>query len=438
LKEIKAFGHGGAGEDEILWIKPYRAGSFYFAPVDYKGGLQYCEVEREVANYHINNIKNGFTAGALINFNNGALMEDEEQQISIENRIEEKFAGTSNAGKFILAFNPDKESAATVDTLSQEAAHNQYQFIAEEAQEKILVSHRVTSPMLLGIKDNTGLGNNADELKTAYHLFEATVVNVFRILLTENLRLILDAYDKDRDIYFVPLALTQEPEAEETPEAPTEEVEEVQPTGDIELSSQRPVFSSLDEQAMLINMIGLGEEENALDDEYELIDVDWSDDEDTDADLEAMLNAGDIMLDANADSSQDSPKFKVRYMYRSTSSDKPSGESRPLCKTLMSKGLIYRKEDIKAISSNGGAEANGQSYDVFLHKGGANCQHGWERQIYMKRTKKDGSPWGGGAMNGVKRSKVYQAIKGKAKINKAADKKAYTAPRDTPTKGYKK
>jgi hypothetical protein len=32
---------------------------------------------------------------------------------------------------------------------------------------KIMVAHRIISPMLLGIKDNTGLGNNAEELKTA-------------------------------------------------------------------------------------------------------------------------------------------------------------------------------------------------------------------------------------------------------------------------------
>ena len=44
---------------EILVIRPYRAGYYYYSPVDYQGGIPYAELEEEVANYHINNIKNG-------------------------------------------------------------------------------------------------------------------------------------------------------------------------------------------------------------------------------------------------------------------------------------------------------------------------------------------------------------------------------------------
>jgi hypothetical protein len=36
----------------------------------------------------------------------------------------------------------------------------------ESAQAKILFAHRIVSPMLLGIKDGSGFGNNAEEIKT--------------------------------------------------------------------------------------------------------------------------------------------------------------------------------------------------------------------------------------------------------------------------------
>ena len=38
-----------------------------------------------------------------------------------------------------------------------------------------MVAHRIVSPMLLGIKDQSGLGNNADEIKTASLLMDNTV-----------------------------------------------------------------------------------------------------------------------------------------------------------------------------------------------------------------------------------------------------------------------
>jgi hypothetical protein len=161
---IPAFGYSNEGI-EILYIRPYRAGFYYYSPVDYQGGLQYAELEEEVANYHLNNIKNGMSPSMLINFNNG--VPTEEERYMIESRIGEKFSGTSNAGKFILAFNDNKEMSATIEPVQLSDASDQYQFLADEAMRKLMVAHRVTSPMLLGIKDQSGLGNNADELKTA-------------------------------------------------------------------------------------------------------------------------------------------------------------------------------------------------------------------------------------------------------------------------------
>ena len=52
-----------------------------------------------------------------------------------------------------------------------------------------MVAHRIVSPMLLGIKDQTGLGNNAEELKTASILLDNTVRRPFQELM-------LDAFDK--------------------------------------------------------------------------------------------------------------------------------------------------------------------------------------------------------------------------------------------------
>ena len=50
-KRISAFGKSKDGI-EILYIRPYRAGFYYYSPVDYQGGLQYAELEEEIANYH--------------------------------------------------------------------------------------------------------------------------------------------------------------------------------------------------------------------------------------------------------------------------------------------------------------------------------------------------------------------------------------------------
>lgn len=199
LTRIPAFGFSNAAI-EILYIKPYRAGYKYYSPVDYQGGLQYAELEEEIANYHINNIQNGLSPSMLINFNNGT--PDAEQRDAIENSIINKFSGSSNAGRFILAFNDSKELAATIEPVQLSDAHQQYQFLSDESMRKVMVSHRIVSPMLVGIKDNSGLGNNAEELQTASVLMDNTVIRPMQVTILDELEKILEYNGIELDIYF--------------------------------------------------------------------------------------------------------------------------------------------------------------------------------------------------------------------------------------------
>tara|TARA_R100000734_G_C3312996_1_gene104196 strand:+ start:677 stop:1939 length:1263 start_codon:yes stop_codon:yes gene_type:complete len=198
-KKIPAFGTSNAGL-EILYIKPYRAGFYYYSPVDYQGGLQYAELEEEIANYHINNIQNGLAPSMLINFNNG--VPTEEQREMIERSIHEKFSGSSNAGRFILAFNDSKDLAASIEPVILSDAHEQYRFLSDESMRKVMISHRIVSPMLVGIKDTTGLGNNAEELQTASILMDNTVIRPMQVTILDELEKILMYNGIELDIYF--------------------------------------------------------------------------------------------------------------------------------------------------------------------------------------------------------------------------------------------
>ena len=198
-KRIPAFGTSKSGL-EILYIKPYRAGFYYYSPVDYQGGLQYAELEEEIANYHINNIQNGLAPSMLINFNNG--VPTEEQRSLIEQNIQEKFSGSSNAGRFILAFNDSKELSASIEPVILSDAHEQYKFLSDESMRKVMVSHRIVSPMLVGIKDNTGLGNNAEELQTASLLMDNTVIRPMQVTILDELEKVLMYNGIELDIYF--------------------------------------------------------------------------------------------------------------------------------------------------------------------------------------------------------------------------------------------
>ena len=370
---------------EILYVKPYKAGMYYYSTPDYQGGLQYAELEEEVSNYHLNNILNGLAPSMLINFNNG--IPDEEKQTVIESKIKSKFSGSSNAGKFILAFNDDKESAADITPVQLSDAHNQYQFLSEESQKKIMVSHRVVSPMLLGVKDSSGLGNNADELKQATILMDNTVIRPFQELLIDAFDRILAVNNISLNLYFKTLQPLEFTDLENVHDQETREEE----TG-VKMSKD---FNVLEE---------LGEDEDLS--KWDLIDerkVDYNTEKELDAEINE-LNEPSLLSKVwnlattgtarpNAKSKQDGEnkegfKYKVRYQYAPLSA---KAESRSFCKKMVATKKIYRKEDIQQMSNksvNAGWGLNGaDNYDIWLYKGGGDCHHFWMRKTYRAKKK---------------------------------------------------
>ena len=430
LKRIPAFGTSKEGL-EILYIKPYRAGFKYYSPVDYQGGTQYAELEEEISNFHLNNILNGLAPSMLINFNNGT--PDPEQREMIERRIYEKFSGSSNAGKFILAFNDNPETAASIEPVQLSDAHQQYEFLSNESSKKIMVSHRIVSPMLFGIKDDTGLGNNADELKTASILFDNLVIKSFQGLLIDAFDRILAYNEISLHLYFKTLQPLEFVDLENVEDEETKEEE----TG-VKLSKEDDFRDSIAQ-----DLIDLGEDEEELLKDFDLVDeseVDYEFDDEMDELIEqtndevklARVGKATPYRESDQDGKTPASKllgytFLVRYYY---SPNRVKATSREFCKKMVKAKKVYRKEDIKAmdqIAVNAGFGKSGSdTYSIWLYKGGARCEHYWSRRTYLR---KDGNKSLG--------KKLYDSeAKRRGFIAPKNAKKVAIKPKDMPYKGY--
>ena len=242
LKKIPAFGTSRE-KIEIYIVKPYLSSYEYFSPVDYSGALPYVELENEIADYLLNETKNSFSGTKVINFNNG--IPDNEARDMITRDVKQKLTG-SRGQKVIVAFNENAESKTTVEDISLNDAPAHYEYLANEAMHKILVGHRITSPMLLGIKESgNGLASNADEIKNASQLFQSTVINNYQDELLDCLSEIMELNGEVPEMYFItsqPIEFTSEDqEADYTDnkekEAPVSK-EEAKKEDDTNLSAQ--------------------------------------------------------------------------------------------------------------------------------------------------------------------------------------------------------
>ena len=472
LRRIPAFGMSKEGL-EILYVKPYRSGYKYYSPPDYEGGTQYAELEQEISNYHLNNILNGLAPSMLINMNNGTPSPEERELI--EQRIYQKFSGTSNAGKFILSFNDDPSTAATIEPIQLSDAHNQYQFLSDESSKKIMVAHRVVSPMLLGVKDNTGFGSNADELKTASILMDNMVIRPFQTLLINAFDKILAYNNISLHLYFKTLQPLEFTDLTNVTDAETREEEtgvklkkidgqEVYSTKEEAIEKAKELdcegYHEHEENGMtwfmpckdhkeateLDKFINLGENEEDILKEYDLIDeheVDYDLDDELNENINQLNNEVKLAKVGKAtpykESEQDGKSKKkddvtylVRYMY--TKAPGEADSSREFCIEMMKANKVYRKEDIIAMDDQevnpgfqkGGKENPGGTYSIWLYKGGARCFHRWTRKIYAR---KDGERSLGSTIS------TNKAIKDGFKP-KANPKKVAIAPRNMEYEGY--
>lgn len=215
--KIPAFGTSNE-KREILWVKNYAPGKYYYSIPDWISALQFSQVEAELSNLHINNIENGFLPLVMVNMNNG--IPAPEERDTIEDLIERKFTGTRNAGRFMISFNDDAANKPTIDTIQIENLHEKFQYVADYAQDRILVAHRITSPLLFGIRTaNNGFSSQSEEMKTAYSIMQTMTVNPFQNLIINTITAALDegGYEGS-ELYFeqlTPLAILSQ-QAEET------------------------------------------------------------------------------------------------------------------------------------------------------------------------------------------------------------------------------
>ena len=199
---IQAFNvNDRTGASQLLYSGLYSPNMDVYHTPDYIAANNWAMVDQKVSEFHLNNISNGFSGSYMINFANG--VPTQEERLALERSLANKFSGASNSGKMVITFSDDKTRTPEIFPISVSNADKQYLALQELLVQNILTGHRVTSPMLLGIKSETGLGSNVDELNAAFEVYLNTVVKPFQIHIIKVLAKIFKINNMDLPISFV-------------------------------------------------------------------------------------------------------------------------------------------------------------------------------------------------------------------------------------------
>jgi hypothetical protein len=384
---------------EVLYIQQYSVGMKYYSYVDYQGALPYAVLEEEIANYLINEVQNGFSGTKIINFNNGIPAPEERE------RIKNDTLGTVSGSKgvrTIIAFNHTEATKTTIEDVSLNDAPSHYEYLADECMRKIMLGHNVTSPLLFGIATSTGFSSNADELKNSFILYYNMVIKPMQEMIIGGIEQILAYNGVTLKLFFEtlkPLELTN-PDGSPIPEEDKPQKK---------FSKQDEKDKEFNEIIKKLEQYGTKKRKNwikiddipvtdlsadkEIDLELSMAQTKWNKDKTTRSKKPILerLRKAYLISTGQATPSEISEQdmiwdefyFITRYKYEGT----VTADTRPFCRAMLSADLLYRKEDIEAMSNeavNPGWGPNGTStYDLFLYKGGGNCKHLWRRQVFV-------------------------------------------------------
>ena len=417
----------------------------YHTP-DYIAGCNWALVDQKVAEFHLNNIENGFAGSYFVSFANGIPTQEERRQI--EQSLVDKFTGASNSGKFVLTFSDDKTRTPEITPISVSDADKQFLALQELLVSNICAAHRITSKTLMGIDTANGFSSNADELINAANFYQNTVVRGFQLNILNTLQTIFSVNNMDLPVEFVQLKpITVQFDSKTIREVMTideiradlglealgdeDTVEQDVKLSKVGMIDGKPVFDTIEEALESAKSLGCeGYHEHELEgqtvymaceghteatelesfieefgedisEDWELIEEEVVDGEHQDFDFENELNniandktelASTGTARPNARSKQDGTNksdndfYKVRYVYTKDNFLSQEGSTRDFCNIMMSAKKVYRKEDILQMGNRavnaGWGPRGAATYSIWLYKGGGNCHHFWLRQIY--------------------------------------------------------
>jgi hypothetical protein len=377
---------------QIYWCFTFTGSDTYPRP-DYWSAINYIELDKQISIFHINQISNGLFPSTIINFYNGQATPEQKQQMMQD--WENKMSGARNAGKVVMFFNERDQPKTEITPFPVNDADKQYQLMDTTATQKIITAHRVTTPLLFGIRDTGGgFGSNKDEMAVGLEIFNKQVIEPYQAKINKSITELLSNQMPGVSFEIVPntpliteqVAATTNANAIGTDAAPaslnTDQITHIVQTvlSALNPSNSMELKKKVDDSTVGDALIALGEDAS---EDWLLIDAYNADDE-IEHEFAVRTGAARPAAKSEQDAIIDGKYFITRYVY---AGDFRHDNMRPFCKKMLEAGKLYRKEDITQMENvvvNPGWGPNGvDTYDIWFYKGGGNCKHFWEKRVYV-------------------------------------------------------
>ena len=181
---------------QLVYVPMYRPGSEDVYPLpDYQACSTYIALDTEIASWHLNSVKNGFTPSMMINL--VGVPSDEEMK-QFQRKLEDQYSGSANSSKVILTLSEDESQIPIITPLTLNDSDERYKDLANQVKEQIIIGHRASSTVV-GVATAGKLGTS-NEVIEAEAMFQHNVIDQYQYLLETHFNRLMNFNGIDGEI----------------------------------------------------------------------------------------------------------------------------------------------------------------------------------------------------------------------------------------------
>ena len=181
---------------QLVYVSMYRPGSEDVYPLpDYQACSTYIALDTEIASWHLNSVKNGFTPSMMINMI--GVPSDEEMK-QFQRKLEDQYSGSANSSKVILTLSEDESQVPVITPLTLNDSDERYKDLANQVKEQIIIGHRASSTVV-GVATAGKLGTS-NEVFEAEAMFQHNVIDQYQYSLESQYNRIMNFNGIDGEI----------------------------------------------------------------------------------------------------------------------------------------------------------------------------------------------------------------------------------------------
>ena len=173
---------------QIYVYHGYAAGYQYYNKPSYYSSITWINLDYEIGNWHLNNVRAGFASSMAVIFNE--MPDSQEERDYIYSQLQQQYAGSTAAGSVFIIFNRDKESGVELQPIELNSSDQRYETLMEIVRNNIMSGHNVVGPALFGISTPGALSART-ELDIALEILMNTEIAPNQKLICETLQRVL-------------------------------------------------------------------------------------------------------------------------------------------------------------------------------------------------------------------------------------------------------